>query len=168
MSRTTPIVLAAIASALGACASGPSARERNAAEPAQFVLSADALLFVGFDADADLAVTMDEVAAGAVAAFARADTSADGKLGPVEFADWSRLAMGGAQLPPYRLDFDRNVDNDITSEEFSAELIARAKEYDQDQDGKVSRAEFVRPAPWAGRARVAPRQDLRENTRPPG
>ncbi len=127
-------------SALAACASG---RGREG-EPIRALLSADALMFVGFDADGDLSTSGAEIAAGLTREFARADASRDGSLQPIEFQHWSAQALGGAQMGPYRLDFDRNVDNLITRQEFENEIHARARDYDGNEDGALSRAEFVR------------------------
>lgn len=128
-------------SALAACASGGRGRD---GEPIRALLSADALMFVGFDADGDLSTSGAEVAAGLTREFARADASGDGSLQPIEFQHWSAQALGGAQIGPYRLDFDRNVDNLITREEFESEIRARARDYDGNEDGALTRAEFVR------------------------
>jgi hypothetical protein len=127
-------------SVLAACASGGG----RDGEPIRALLSADALMFVGFDADGDLATSGAEIAAGLTREFARADTSGDGALQPIEFQHWSAKSLGGAQMGPYRLDFDRNVDNLITREEFENEIRARARDYDGNEDGALTRAEFVR------------------------
>ncbi len=140
------LAAAAIATAgLAACAGGggPGAAGRDN-QPIRALLSADALMFVSFDADDDLRTTNAEVEAGLAREFARADTSGDGVLQPIEFQNWSNAVLGGAQMGPYRLDFDRNVDNVITREEFAAEITARMRDYDENQDGAGSRAEFVR------------------------
>jgi Ca2+-binding EF-hand superfamily protein len=47
-------------------------------------------------------------------------------------------------MGPYRLDFDRNVDNTITREEFETEIRARFSDYDENSDGAVTRSEMVR------------------------
>jgi hypothetical protein len=52
--------------------------------------------------------------------------------------------LGGGQMGPYRLDFDRNVDNVITREEFAAEIHGRVRDYDTNEDGALTRSEFVR------------------------
>lgn len=140
MKSWTLTVLGATA-LLGACATG---RDGRTEEPLRALLSVDALLFAGFDADDDLRVTTAEIEAGVTREFARADTNQDGSLTPLEFGGWSTLALGGAQTPPYRLDFDRNVDNTITAEEFRTEITSRANDYDVDRDGALTRAEFVR------------------------
>lgn len=149
-------VLAALA--LGACASdGRSGRDN---EPIRALMSADVMLLVGFDSDGDLSVSSGEVDAGLIREFARADASRDGQLQPIEFQSWSNLVLGGSQLGPYRLDFDRNVDNAITREEFDAEIRARVRNYDADESGALARSEFIRlvgqARPPAVRAQPAP------------
>lgn len=135
--------LACAALALGACASGGGSRPR-ANEPIRALMSADALMFVSFDANADLTVSAAEIDAGRVREFARADGNSDGSLTPIEFQNWANIVLGGGQLGPYRLDFDRNVDNTITREEFDTEIRGRVVDYDQDENGELTRAEFVR------------------------
>ncbi len=136
--------LAALAAVLGltACASGGGERDNRA--PFNALLSADALMFVGFDTDGDFRVSTAEIDAGLSREFVRADTNRDGSLQPIEFQNWSNIALGGGQMGPYRLDFDRNVDNVISRDEFDTEIRARAASYDADEDGAVTRAEFVR------------------------
>lgn len=141
----TGLVLAVGALALGGCASG-SSRDNGPAAP-RALLSADTLVFTSFDADNDLRVTMAEIEAGIAVEWARANTNGDGLLQPLEFATWSESALGGNQLAPFRLDFDRNVDNSITEEEFRTELLGRARDYDKDEDGVLVRGDFIRQAP---------------------
>jgi hypothetical protein len=107
-------------------------------------MSADALLFVGFDRDDDLTTSGAEIDAGLSREFARADSNSDGSLSPIEFQNWSGLALGGSQMGPYRLDFDRNVDNTITREEWDTELRARVAQYDSDESTSLSRSELIR------------------------
>jgi len=101
-------------------------------------------MFVSFDADGDMGVSEAEREAGIAREFTRADANRDGSLQPIEFSNWSNLVLGGSQIGPYRLDFDRNVDNVITREEFDNELRARFAQYDSDENDSVSRVEFVR------------------------
>jgi hypothetical protein len=131
------------AAMLAACASGGSSN-RDRTDPIRALLSADALLYVSFDADGDLSTTTAEIDSGLTREFARADANSDGSLTPIEFQNWSNTALGGTQMGPYRLDFDRNVDNSITREEFDTELRARANDYDENQDAAVGRSEMVR------------------------
>ena len=141
--RFSTIALMALgATALTACATG--GRQGNEREPIRALLSADALMYATFDSNHDLRVSMDEAQAGIAAEFQRADANRDGSLQPIEFQNWSNLVLGGGSTGPYRLDFDRNVDNLITAEEFTTELTARARDYDLDEDGAIVRTEFIR------------------------
>jgi hypothetical protein len=141
MSFRTLAAMACAAAALTACASG---RGDDRTAPIRALLSADALMFVSFDGDGDLNVSQSESEAGIGREFARADSNSDGSLQPIEFSGWSNQVLGGSQIGPYRLDFDRNVDNVITREEFDNELRARFAQYDSDENNAVTRAEFVR------------------------
>jgi len=108
------------------------------------LLSADALVFVSFDTDGDLRITQAELETGIAREFARADSNHDGSISPLEYQAWAASALGGDSLPPFRLDFDRNVDNVITQKEFHDELAARFHSYDANNDGAVTRDEFLR------------------------
>ena len=141
--RLRLLAFVTIALALSGCASGGSRSGRDNA-PIRALLSADAMLFVGFDTDHDMSTTAAEVQAGVEREFARADANHDGSLQPIEFQNWSNIVLGGSQLGPYRLDFDRNVDNAITREEFDHEIQARVRDYDADENGALARSEFVR------------------------
>lgn len=155
MRASTWIAFACIA-ALGACASGGD----RPPERVNAILSADAMLYAGFDSDDDLRVTLEEQEAGIIREFARADANADGTLSPIEYQNWSNAALGGGQLPPYRFDFDRNVDNIITAEEFRNEILGRARTYDADGDGVLVRTEFVRQLNQARRIEGAPQRRM--------
>lgn len=140
--------------ALTACASGPG-RAADTHEPIRALLSADALLFVSFDADGDLSTTTAETEAGTAREFSRADANNDGQLQPIEFQNWANSVLGGGQLGPYRLDFDRNVDNVITREEFETEIRGRMRDYDEDESGDIRRSELIR---LVGQARTPSRR----------
>jgi len=131
--------------ALAGCAGGGDRGPRSQGPVIRAILSADALVFTSFDTDGDLRISAAELEAGVQHEWSRADTSGDGTLQPLEFGAWTEAALGGNQLPPFRLDFDRNVDNVITAEEFTAELNARAADYDENHDTVLTRAEFLRP-----------------------
>lgn len=147
-------LVAASAATVTACATGGPNAHLN--EPIRALLSADVMMFVSWDANGDLAVSADEVTSGINREFDRADANHDGRIEPIEYQAWSNAVLGGSQMGPYRLDFDRNVDNSITREEFANEIHARVRDYDTDENGSLSRAEFVRTV---GQARPA---------RPPG
>jgi hypothetical protein len=129
---------------LAACGSSGSRREAPRDEPVRALLSTDALLFSDFDADGDFQISAAEIEAGVTREFARADSNSDGSLGPIEYQNWSNSVLGGGMTPPFRLDFDRNVDNVISAEEFRNEITARGGQYDADENGMITRAELVR------------------------
>lgn len=142
MSIKTWALVVGGAAALTACASSPSEQSNEA--PIRALLSADVMMFVSFDTNADLSVSADEIQAGIEREFARADANHDNQIQPIEFQNWSTLVLGGSALGPFRLDFDRNVDNVITRDEFVTEINGRVHDYDSDSNGALSRAEFVR------------------------
>ena len=157
MSLKTIAVVACAAFSLAACGGGRAGQD---AAPIRALLSADALMLVSFDANGDLNVTREEAEAGYAREWTRADADGNGSLSPIEFSNWSNLVLGGSQIGPYRLDFDRNVDNVITREEFDTELRARFSQYDSDESASLSRTEFVRlvgqARPPQPRRQVAP------------
>jgi hypothetical protein len=158
MSFRTLALVACAALGVTACGGGRAAQD---AAPIRALLSADALMLVSFDTNADLNVSREESEAGFAREWTRADADGNGSLSPIEFSNWSNLVMGGSQIGPYRLDFDRNVDNVITREEFDTELRARFSQYDSDENGAISRSEFVR---LVGQARSP---QLRRQLTPP-
>lgn len=126
-----------------ACSSGPSSRiDRN--DPVRALLSGDAMMLVSFDTDGDLSISSAEIDAGLQREFTRADVSRDGSVSPIEFQNWANAVLGGGPMGPYRLDFDRNVDNTITRAEFDTEIRARAAQYDENGDTVLTRGEFTR------------------------
>lgn len=139
----TWIVMVFGAALAAACGSGPSGGSgRN--DPVRALLSGDVMMLVSFDANGDLSISADEITAGIAREFARADVNGDGSLSPIEFQNWSSAVLGGGPMGPYRLDFDRNVDNTITREEFEAEIRARVNDYDENGDDVLTRSEFTR------------------------
>ncbi len=143
-------LIAASAATVTACATGGPASHLN--EPIRALLSADVMMFISWDTNGDLVVSPDEIEAGIAREFERADTNHDGRIEPIEFQAWANAVLGGGQMGPYRLDFDRNVDNVISREEFANEIHGRVRDYDADENGSLSRAEFVR---LVGQARPA-------------
>lgn len=144
-------LIAASAAGVTACATGGGPGS-HANEPIRALLSADVMMFISWDANGDLTTAPDEIEAGITREFERADTNHDGRIEPIEFQAWQTAVLGGGQMGPYRLDFDRNVDNAISREEFANEIHARVRDYDMDENGSLSRAEFVR---LVGQARPA-------------
>ena len=135
-------LIAASAATVTACATGGPGSHAN--EPIRALLSADVMMFVSWDTNGDLVVSPDEIEAGITREFERADANHDGRIEPIEFQAWANVVLGGGQMGPYRLDFDRNVDNVISREEFANEIHGRVRDYDTDENGSLSRAEFVR------------------------
>jgi hypothetical protein len=153
---TTLVVGAALVTACG----GSRAPDFN--DPVRAVLSGDAMMLVSWDADGDLNITAAEIDAGIPREFTRADANGDGSLSPIEFQAWTNTVLGGGPMGPYRLDFDRNVDNTITREEFETEIRARVRDYDEDGNGVLTRSEFThlvgtaRPPADRQRPRILP------------
>lgn len=163
--KSSTVSMLACATVLAACATGGGDR---GPEPIRALLSADALMFVSFDADGDLNVTAAEIGAGTQREFTRADTNGDGQLQPIEFQTWSNTVLGGTTIGPYRLDFDRNVDNVITRDEFNTEINGRVRDYDQNEDGALTRGEFVRLVGQARPPAVRREPAPTPGGRPPG
>jgi hypothetical protein len=163
---------AAAIAALGLCAcassGGGAGHDGGEDPPIRALLSADVMLFVSFDADGDLRVTQAELDAGIAREFARAEANHDGQIQPLEFQAWQNAALGGGDMGPYRLDFDRNVDNVITRQEFHDELAARARHYDEDGDGVLTRKEFVREVNQTRRPSGPPAAEQRRRGPGPG
>jgi len=143
MSLKTAALVLGGAAALAACSTTgePSVQNR---EPIRAILSADVMMFVSFDTNGDLNISADEITAGIEREWTRADANHDGQVQPIEFQNWSNLVLGGSAMGPFRLDFDRNVDNTITRQEFDTEIQARVRDYDTDGNGVLSRSEFIR------------------------
>jgi len=152
--------LAGAGAALAGCASEPKDEQRRVELP-RVLLSADTLVFATFDANGDVRIDVAERDAGIAREWTRADANGDGTLPPLEFQTWMTQALGGSNAPPYRLDFDRNVDNAITRTEFETELVARFDDYDADKDGVLTRTEFVRDVPRPQMREGGPRQMMR-------
>jgi hypothetical protein len=142
MGLKTWTVLVLGAALTAACGGG--SRGIGGPEPVRALLSGDAMMLVSFDGDGDLSITTAEIDAGIGREFTRADVGGDGALTPIEFQNWSNAVLGGGPMGPYRLDFDRNVDNNITREEFEAEIRARVSAYDENGDNLLTRSEFTR------------------------
>jgi len=172
MKASTAAVLVGALCVTAACASGGDRGPRMpSGDPVRVLLSADALVFAAYDANGDLSISTAERDAAIAAEWARADENSDGALTPIEFQAWVSAALGGSNAPPYRLDFDRNVDNSITREEFETELRSRFDDYDANDDGSVVRAEFLRETQLRPQVVREPRDEMRPADpyrRPPG
>lgn len=172
MKAWTAAALLGAACVTTACASGGGGdRGQRLPEPVRVLLSADALVLGSGDTNGDLAIDVAERDAVIAREWARADANRDGALTPIEFQEWTSVALGGTNTPPYRLDFDRNVDNSITQAEFETELRSRFDDYDANDDGRVVRSEFLRETQLRPQGVREPRSELRPedpHNRPPG
>jgi hypothetical protein len=155
MGLKTWTVLVLGAALTAACGAGPRSSAAN--DPVRALLSGDAMMLVSFDANGDLSITTDEINAGLTREFARADVGGDGSLSPIEFQNWSNAVLGGGPMGPYRLDFDRNVDNTITRAEFDAEIRARVSQYDDPDARRVYPPRRLGPAAHGTSAPAHPR-----------
>lgn len=131
--------------ALAGCASGgdDGTGVRKAPLVGGKVLEPSALILVGMDANQDFVINREELTAGAAASFAAADTNKSGTLTPVEHADWAAKWMGDRYASPGYMNFDANMDQGISPEEFSKELERLFAIYDQDHNGTVTRVELL-------------------------
>lgn len=174
-----PVLAAALALSLAACAGGPPRRggpggggpegEMSGAAYRQSVfLSGASLLFVQFDRDGDYVTTRAEAEAGAAAEWPRAANGA-ATLSPIAFEAWASRALGGPNIGPYRLAFDSNVNNEITPTEFSNAILAKFEFWDKDKDGRLTRAEMTERLPEQRRPESGPGQSGQmPGGRPPG
>jgi hypothetical protein len=117
-----------------------------------------ALLLTDFDTDGDRHVTPAELEAGVAAAWRELDRDLDGSASALEFADWSRAAMGAENTIPGRVAFDRDSSGTISRSEFEAQIGQEFARLDADRSGAVERAELVRLV-VPGRSRGGPAPD---------
>lgn len=149
--------------ALVACAGGPGRHGPRGRGPGgggpedmagpRLLKTSAGLLLASFDSNQDMQVTRAELNAGIDRAFARADANGDGDIAPLEFETFAKASLDGGKSPPFRLDFDRDVDGRITHKEFAAELTAIADGLDADKDGVLSHDELMK----ASEAQASPR-----------
>lgn len=132
---------------------GPGGGPEAAGEPRALKTSAG-LLLSSFDADHDLQVTREELNAGIDRAFAHYDLNGDQDISPLEFEAFAKAALDDGKSPPFRLDFDRDVDGRITPKEFRAELSAIFDSLDADKNGVLSHAELLKASEAEARKRA--------------
>jgi Ca2+-binding EF-hand superfamily protein len=125
-------------------ASGEAGIGRAEAFAGGLVVQPFALLLTDFDATGDRRVTPAELEAGVAAAWRELDRDGDGSASALEFADWSRAAMGSDNTIPGRVAFDRDASGTISRSEFEAQIGQEFARLDADRNGVVERAEMVR------------------------
>lgn len=130
-----------------------------------------ALLFTGMDANRDKRVTRAEAQAGIEIDWRSLSPSITNKIGAFKIQDWAVQTLGSKEARPTRLSFDRNLDNQVSGDEFADRLLTAFDKLDSDSDGALSRAELVFvSAPQIireerSRSRTSDRQSRGEQTR---
>lgn len=138
--------------ALAACAGGPGRdgpRDRSGGGPEQntgprTLKTSAGLLFARFDSNQDMQITRAELNIGIDGAFRRADQNNDQDIAPLEFESFADASLDGGKSPPFRIDFDRDVDGRISFKEFQTELSAISESLDANKDGVLSQAEMLK------------------------
>jgi len=94
-------------------------------------------LMVSFDADDSGTVTMDEVSAGIVAAFLKADANEDGELTPLEQQAWAKSLPTRDDTLANPTRFDPNLDRVVSAQEFDAVIRKIATAYAAEGNGVI-------------------------------
>ncbi|MEM8920789.1 MAG: hypothetical protein AAGB25_05435 [Pseudomonadota bacterium] len=102
-----------------------------------------ALVLASFDTNGDMQITPEERVAGAVRAFATADTDGSGQLSGFEQQDWAKAAGSPDGPLANALLFDANLDRTVTPDEFAEGLERLAKTYANPETGVVAFADLV-------------------------
>lgn len=102
-----------------------------------------ALMFTAMDTNRDKRVTRAEARTGIEADWQSLSPSITNKIGAFKIQDWAEQTLGSKDARPSRLSFDRNLDNQVSGDEFSERLLAAFDKLDSDKDGALSRAELV-------------------------
>lgn len=118
-------------------------------------------LMASFDTDSNGRISNSELESGIQAAFAEADSNADGGLTPLEQQDWaSNLPTRDESLfNPVR--FDPNLDRTVSADEFSSVIHTMAAGYTEDGSTEVVLASLKRE-PRRGTEDRAEREDKAE------
>jgi|GEM_PF-1043109 len=157
------VVCLLLVGALAACAGSPSrdgprgrgpggGPERNGVS--RSLKTSAGTLFASSDSNQDIQISRAELKAGIDRAFARADLNHDQDIAPLEFESFAKGSLDCVKSPPFRLDFDRDVDGLIALKEFQTELTAIADSLDADKDAALSHAELLKASETQGNARA--------------
>jgi hypothetical protein len=101
------------------------------------------LFLTSMDLDRDTRISPAEVAGGAADSFNASDANADGYLRPIELETWSRTYLGSEYSTPSRLQFDQDQDGRVSRDEFMATFVEIQRRLDSDRDGALARAELL-------------------------
>ncbi len=102
-----------------------------------------ALLFTGMDINRDKRVTRNEVITEIPREWQSLKPSFTNKVSAFKLIEWSKSALGSEDALPSRLSFDRNLDNQVSAEEFSERLLADFDRMDENGDGVLTREELI-------------------------
>ncbi|MGE0045770.1 MAG: EF-hand domain-containing protein [Hyphomonadaceae bacterium] len=156
------VIFAALA--LSACGGGPSRGPVGAPPPTQ-TIAPEAMLYYEFDANRDRIVERAELEAGIGAAWSEA-AGDQAAIGQLAIREWLHRVLGADGFAFSPTSFDADFNGTVTREEFAAELNESFDRLDSDNDGRLTRAEFV-----SRRGRVDPAMpppQRNDNQQPPG
>lgn len=123
--------------------------------PATMVVEPVGMAIATFDANGDGRTDRAELAAGVRRTFAAIDTTHQGSLGYIAFADWAERWLGDRNALPSPFEIDTDGDNRITLAELEAQFARIVARLDRDKDGAVTRAELLTIRATAGGDRGA-------------
>ena len=107
-------------------------------------ISAGALVFAGFDANADYKINSTELTSGLAKAFNAADKDGSTTLSLFELEDWREAALGSLDAAPGTLAFDKDFDQRVTRDEFDHAMIFVFKTGDKNEDGILELTDLVK------------------------
>lgn len=129
---------------LAACAGGRPPPPNGLASPAASrVVAAEALLFIDFDANHDRRIDQAELTRGVDAGWTELAGDA-ATVGPVDLRNWLERALGSDEFDFNPVFFDENLDGRVSRAEFATILTRRFGALDGDKDGVLARAELSR------------------------
>ncbi len=106
-------------------------------------ISSGGALLLGFNRNDDYQIDQNEFEAGRTFAFNSADLNSDGAINISEFRSWHAQAIGARGALPNMVYFDRNLNDQISQEEFYRGLDRLFFDLDENQDYIVSYDEVI-------------------------
>ena len=106
-----------------------------------------AILFTGMKANRDLVLSKDELEVAIPIEFARANVDKSGVITGFDMADWGRLLLGDKEAQPDLRAADTDMIYTVTPQEFTIAMRHEFNRMDEDQDGRLTRAELLMGAP---------------------
>lgn len=102
-----------------------------------------AMFFAGLDNDGDLFVSRLEVEPAILREWERADADRNGRLSAFEYEDWMKTVLGDPEARPGRIAFDKDLDGEISQNDFESRLLVEFTMLDRNDDGRISRQELL-------------------------